>query len=413
VGFSEALPLTWNTNQNVAWQTAIPGYGWSSPILWGDHVYLTSVVNDGRTEPPRPGLYFGGDRDTVAAGTHHWWVYALDFENGQLLWKREVHQGPAPNPVHVKNTYASETPVTDGQRVYAYFGNVGLFCLDSTGKSLWSKRWPRVKTRANWGSAASPVLHGDRLYLINDNEDQSFLVALDAQTGDVIWQIERAEPSNWSTPCVWENALRTEIVTAGRKRVRAYDLDGNPLWELGGMSSIVIPTPVAAHDLLYLSSGFVGDRVRPVFAIRPGALGDISLQGSEKSSRFVAWHDATAGPYNPSPLVYGDYLYVLFDAGFVTCHEARTGRLVYDKQRINPEGRAAFTSSPWGYRNRVFCLSEDGVTYVIQAGPEFRVLAANPLEGLCLASPALGQDSLLIRTATRLYRICQGKPGGR
>jgi outer membrane protein assembly factor BamB len=181
-------------------------------------------------------------------------------------------------------------------------------------------------------------------------------------------------------------------------------LDGNILWELGGMSTIVIPTPFSKGGLLYLASGYVGDQVRPVFVVRPGAKGDISLKPNETSSQYIAWYQPTAGPYNPSPLVYGDYYYTLLDRGFLTCHDAKTGAEIYGKQRIDPAA-AAFTSSPWAYNGKIFALSEDGDTFVMQAGKEFKLLGKNSLDEMCMATPAIAGDSLIIRTATKLYRI--------
>src|SRR5947209_15148236 len=203
---------------------------------------------------------------------------------------------------------------------------------------------------------------------------------------------------------VWEHADRTEVVTAGTGRVRSYDLDGKLLWEFGGMSSIAIPTPFAKHGLLYVTSGYVGDQVRPVWAIRPGASGDISLKGDETGNQSVAWYQKQAGPYNPSPLVYGDYYYTLLDRGFFTAHDARTGKEIYGKQRIDPAA-AAFTASPWAYNGKIFALSEDGDTFIIQAGPEFKVLGKNTLDELSMATPAIYRSSLILRTASKLYRI--------
>jgi outer membrane protein assembly factor BamB len=253
------------------------------------------------------------------------------------------------------------------------------------------------------------VLHGGRLYIVNDNEEKSFLTALDARTGKPVWRVTRDEGSNWATPFVWEHADRTEVVTAGTRRVRSYDLDGKLLWEFGGMSSIAIPTPFAKLGLLYVTSGYVGDDVRPVYAVRPGAVGDISLKSDETSSRFVAWYHPQAGPYNPSPIVYGDYYYTLLDRGFFTCHDARTGQEIYGKQRIDPEA-AGFSASPWAYGGKIFALSEDGDTFVIQAGPEFKLLGKNSLDEMCMATPAIYRSSLIVRTASKLYRIQNGAP---
>jgi len=398
------LPDSWSTTHNVVWKSEIPGSGWSSPVVWGDRIFVTSVISTVAPEAPKKGLYFGGNREAIPADEHRWMVYAVDWKTGKILWEREVYRGAPRSSHHLKNTYASETPVTDGERVYAYFGNVGLFVFDMNGKLVWSERLGPFRTRYGWGTAASPVLYKDRIYVVNDNDDQSFLMALDKRTGKQIWRVERDEASNWSTPYVWENERRTEIVTSGTRKVRSYDLDGHLLWELGGMSSIVIPTPFSQFGLLFLASGYVGDTVRPVFAVKSGARGDISLKEGAASNEYVAWYQRQAGPYNPSPLVYGDYYYTLLDRGIFTCHDARTGREIYGKQRIDPEA-SAFTASPWAYNGKIFALSEDGDTFVIQAGPEFKVLSKNSLDEMSIATPAIARGSLIIRTATKLYRI--------
>lgn len=399
-----SLPDTWSATKNVVWKADIPGSGWSSPVVWGDRIFVTSVIRAERGEEPKKGLYFGGNRPEPPADEHRWMVYCVDWKTGKRLWEREVHRGAPKTSHHLKNTYASETPVTDGERLYAYFGNVGLFCFDFSGKLLWSQAWPPVTTRYGWGTAASPMLYEGRIYVVNDNDDQSFLVAIDKTTGKQIWRAERDEASNWATPYIWRNAKRTEIVTPGTRKVRSYDLDGRLLWELGGMSSIVIPTPFSGHGMLYLASGYVGDQTRPVFAVRPGAKGDISLKSGATSSEFIAWHLPQGGPYNPSPIVYGDYFYTLLDRGFLTCHDARTGKEIYGKQRIDPTA-GAFTASPWASNGKIFALSEDGDTYVIEAGPEFKVLGKNSLDEMCMATPAIARGSLIIRTASKLYRI--------
>ena len=399
------LPIAWSTNQNVAWKANVPGMGWSSPIVWGNKIFVTSVVKDGEVESPKKGLYFGGERPTPSKDTHHWMVYGFDWQTGKKLWERQVHEGPPGDSIHLKNTYASETPVTDGERVYAYFGNLGVYCLDLNGHEVWSQKWGHFKTRNGWGTAASPVLYKDRLFILNDNEENSFLVALDKKTGKQLWRVDRDQKSNWATPYVWENEKRTELIVPGRKKVLSYDLDGQVLWELGGMSSIVIPTPFANSGLLYVCSGYVGDKVRPIFAVRPGASGDISLKEGESGNAFIAWSEKVAAPYNPSPVLYGDFFYVLFDFGFLSCRDAKTGKERYDKQRINLDGTSGFTSSPWAYDNKVFCLSEDGDTFIIQAGPEYKLIGKNSLGEMCMATPAIARDSLIIRTASRLYRI--------
>jgi outer membrane protein assembly factor BamB len=398
------LPSTWSVTENVAWAVEIPGRGWSSPIVWGGRIFVTSAVSEGDAEMPKKGLYLGGNRDNASDKTHRWMVYCIDFNSGKILWEQVTHTGVPRHPLHIKNTYASETPVTDGQRIYAYFGNVGLFCYDLDGKPLWSKEFDTLKTSNNWGTAASPLLHEDKLFILNDNDEQSFLVAMDNETGKQIWRVDRDEKSNWATPYIWENELRTELITSGKGKIRSYSLDGQLLWELGGMSSIVIPTPLAKHGLLYVTSGYVGDKKRPVFAIRPGAQGDITLSDNETNNQYIAWCQKQGGPYDPSPIAYGDYLYVLYDRGFLSCYEARTGNEIYSRQQI-AAGATAFTSSPWANNGKIFCLSEDGDTFVIQAGPEFKVLGRNTLNEMCMATPAAVRGSLIIRTLTKLYRI--------
>ena len=425
------LPTTWSTTDNVVWKTPIDGLGWSSPAVWGDRIFLTSVVNDGEEQEPRMGLYFPfgspqttddgrfpdpgpGDLLERADDVHHWRVSAIDFDSGDLLWTSEVHAGAPAFDRHLKNTYASSTPVTDGERVYACFGNVGVFALDMDGDVVWEKRFEPHDTRLGWGPAASPVLHDDTLFIVNDNDDYSFVVALDAATGEERWRVDRDEGTNWSTPFVWQTDDRTELVTAGSDQVRSYDLEGRQLWHFRGLNSISIPQPFSALGLLYVTSGYVGDAVRPVYAIRPGASGDITLPEGARSSDHVAWYDDSAGPYHPTPLVYGDYYFTLLDRGLFTVHDALTGEERYfTEQQIQSQevrrrvarGAGGFTASPWAYNGRIFVLSEEGDTYVLDTEDSFRVVATNSLGEVAMSSPAIARGSLFIRTRSHLWRL--------
>ena len=396
------IPDTWNQSENIAWKTPVPGMGWSSPVVWGDRVFLTTAISEGETEKVKEGLYFGGERPKPN-DVHEWRVLCYDLETGKERWNQLVHKGVPSHARHLKNSYASETAITDGERVYAYIGNVGLFTFDMDGKKLWEKKWPPVKTRYGWGTAASPYLHGDRLYVINDNDEQSFLVALDKKTGDVVWRRDRDEASNWSPPFVWENSERTEIVTTGSKEVRSYSLDGDLLWTLTGLSTITVPSPFASGDLLYLCSGYVGDRRKPLFAIRPGARGDISLGRDETSNEHVAWCQKKAAPYMPTPVLYGDKLYVLLDRGLISCYDAKSGDLIYDRERLGKS--ASFNASPLAFDGKIFCFGERGETVVIRAGAEFEELHRNELGELIMATPAITRDALVIRTRDHLYCI--------
>ena len=222
-------PDAWTTTKNVAWKYEVPGHGWSCPIVVGGRVFVTGCVTDAKLTAPKTGFYAPLDTKTHD-GEHRWTLFCLDAATGKVLWERVCHKGKPQHPIHVKASYASETPVSDGERVYAYFGNVGLYCYDLSGTQLWSRSWDVVPMQLNWGTGASPVLHKDRLYIVNDNEKQSFIVALDKLTGKDVWKVDRAEKSNWATPFIWESGKRTEIVTCGKGKVRSYDLDGKLLW---------------------------------------------------------------------------------------------------------------------------------------------------------------------------------------
>ncbi len=396
------LPDRWSSTENVVWRADIPGVGWACPVVTGNKVFIATVVSDVENEKPKKGLYLGRGVRTPAKGVHHWMVYGLDAETGKVLWKREAHKGEPTMPRHPKSTYVSETPATDGERLYVLFGDIGLYCYDLNGKPLWSHRIETKKTFWDYGAAASPVVHGDQVIMVYDNLEESYIAAYDTKSGKEKWRTARDETKSWATPFVWETPSRTEIVVPGKLKNRSYDLGGKVLWEMDGrMSSLVIPSPFASYGLLYITSGYVGDRHRPVYAIKPGATGDITLAEGETSNAFVQWYQPKAGPYNPSPIVYQDHYYTLLDRGFFTCHDARTGKEVYGKTRF-PLG-ASFTSSPWAYNGKIFCLSEEGDTYVVQAGPEFKLLRTNSLDELCMASPAVADGKLFIRTVSKLY----------
>ena len=398
------LPETWSRQRNILWRAELPGRGWSSPIVWGDRIFLHTAISKAGDGPPGKGFYGGSQEYSAPGDEHRWVVYSIDFESGRTVWTKEIQAAVPKGSRHPKNSFASETLVTDGERLYVHIGNLGTYCLDMAGKTLWSRDSPVLETRSGYGTGASPALDDGRLYLLHDNEAHSYMVALDALTGRELWRVDRDEPTTWSTPYVWRTERRTEIVTAGTNKVRAYDLDGRLLWEIRGMSSLSVPTPFSDEGLLYVASGYRGDQTRPVYAVRAGASGDISLARGATSNQYIAWSLPQGGPYVTSPIVYGGRYYTLLDAGLFTCHDARTGAVIYDKQRIDPAS-GNFTSSPWACNGRIFCLSEEGVTYVIEAGPQFKVLGANSLDEACMASPAIANGSLILRTFKALYRI--------
>lgn len=401
------LPTTWTTTDNVKWVADVPGWGWSCPIVSGNRVFLTSVVGDEENLTPSKGLYLGQGVRDPAKGLHHWMVYCFDLNTGEKLWQHEAHAGEPKVPRHPKSTYAAETPTTDGERLFVLFGDLGLYCYDLNGKPAWSQPIEPKKTFFDYGAAASPVVVNGQVIVVYDNLEESWIAAFDTKTGDERWRTPREETHSWATPFVWKNELRTEIVVPGKKRNRSYSLGGQLLWEFdGNMSNLVIPSPFAAHGLCYIASGYIGDNHRPTFAVRPGASGDIAPEGDFEASEFIAWYQGKSSPYNPSQIVYGDYLYTLYDRGLLTCHDANTGEEVYGKQRFSPSG--SFTASPWAGNGFLFFLSEEGLTYVVKAGPDFEIVETNQLDELCLASPAVVGDKLLIRTASRLYCLTEG-----
>lgn len=431
VADESSLPERWSASDNVAWSVEIPGRGWSSPIVWRDRVFVTSAISPGAFKAPSTGI-FGNDyvaelmkqglppeevnkrvigRDIELTGETggeiRYMVFALDARSGKIIWQQEAHRGAPFGGRHRKNTYASETPVTDGERVYASFGgNVGIFCYTMNGKLLWKHTWQPQPIYLDFGTASSPVVHDGRVYQLHDNDGQSFFAALDAKTGKELWNVARTDnapmKSGWATPFIWKHDGRTEIVTIGRGLVISYDANGTELWRLKGMTQAT-PSPVAASGLLYVGSGSQGEANRPLMAIRPGAKGDISLAKDATSNEFVAWLQPRFSGYTPSPLVYRDRVYAINDNGILQVADAKTGVEVY-KARIGGGG-FTFSASPLASRGRIYFVSEDGDTFVLRAGDKYDEIAKNSLGEMTLATPAPDADSLFVRTQTKLYRI--------
>ena len=425
----DTLPVSWSTTMNVAWKADVPGRGWSSPIVWGDQVFVTTAVSPGAFKQPSPGIY-GNDyaadllksgasesemlekvmaRDVELpkeSGELRFLVYSFDVATGRIRWEREAHKGPPGGGRHRKNTFASETPATDGERVYVLFGNIGLFCYSMDGTLLWTHEIEPQPRYLDFGTAASPVVHDGRVYLLDDNEADSYIAALDAKTGRVIWKtprkLEGRLQSGWSSPYVWVTPQRTEIVAIGTGVTISYDTNGKELWRLNGATQ-ANPTPTEGDGLLFIGTGSQGESGRPLFAVKPGAAGDISLKTGETSNDFVAWYQPRAGAYTSSPLAFGGRVYVVNDNGVLQVFEAKTGREIY-KVRVGGVGNT-FSASPWTCGGLVFFLSEEGDTFVVKPGDTYEEVAKNSLGELALASPAVTRDGLFIRTQSRLYRI--------
>jgi outer membrane protein assembly factor BamB len=580
------VPVAWGSDKNVAWKTKVPGYGWSSPIVWADKVFVTTAITDKQRKPasgffgpgpggpgapggfgggvpggfrrprvgqvlspflqeilslkaeqkkqvedlqklvddkldamltpaqrqqlkepsegpgrggfgsfagfPQPGqvlppslqnrlkltaeqkkqgeelqktvdakldAIFTADqkkqfqdmRDAMGRGfgggpggfmggrppdaVYHFEIYCLDGASGRVLWKQPAFEGKPRIPTQASNTYATETPVTDGERVYAYFGMHGVYCYDLAGKLIWKVDLGSYPMAMGYGTGSSPALDEGRLFIQCDNEKQSFLVALDAKTGKELWRVKRPERTGFSTPFLWKNKLRSEVVCVGGSHIRSYDPStGKQLWELGGTSGQPKATPVANADLLFVGTGggfggfgpggrgaepgtepgneprgprggFGRGGSRPLFAVKAGASGDITLKAGAKSNDGVAWQLPQAGPQTASPLLYAANLYILDEhGGFLSCYDADTGKQRY-KERL--PGAKGFTSSPWICDGKVFCLDDAGTTYIVQAGPTFKVLGKNTVDAMCWSTPAVAGGALFVRTVDHLYCIKQ------
>jgi outer membrane protein assembly factor BamB len=429
VGTHARLAERWSRTENVEWSQAIPGRGWSSPIVTGGRVYITTVVTEGKSKPPQIGTEYSNEyvaelrkqgltmKEIIERVNErdiefpkevmlHYFLYCLNLKTGEVEWQKEFNTGRPPGGRHRKNSFVSESPVTDGKFVYLYIANLGLWAFDVKGKLAWTTPVDANPMYLDFGTGSSPALAGNLLVIVSDNEKQQYIAAFDKQTGKQVWRTNRdlgkGQPvgrSGWATPFVWRHALRTEIVAVGPGEVISYDLAGKELWRMSGMAGAPIPTPFAYGGLLYINGG----RGRPLFALRPGAASDISLGKDQTANEYVVWSQARGGTYLPSPVAYQGAVYTLTETGILNRYDARTGTQTY-KTRIDPMA-SAFTTSPWAYNGKLFCLSEEGQTFVIGTGDQFQLLRVNYLDDMAQASPALVGDRLLIRTEHRLYSI--------
>ena len=383
-GVGQGVDLT-QGDQSVRFKVALPGKGWSSPVVWGDKIFVTTSVVDREGPESRKGLYIQDLQGKVQAGKRSWEVLCLDFVTGKQLWRTSVFDGEARGTIHIKNSYASETPCCDDKVVVAMFGNRGICALDHDGKVIWKQEIGARKTEMGWGPAASPVLHEGVIYQTMDNDEESHLWALDSATGKTKWKTQRKEKSNWATPFVWEHSKGTEIITPGKGKVRGYSLEGEQLWELGGMSSIAIPTPSAGkfgdNELVFVSSGYIMDIKKPVFALRPGRRGDIT----------------------PGVLV-GDKLHVLLDRGTMSCFEGASGKPVWEKKSLG-KGTMGFTASPVAAGDRLLCASEEGELFEVMLNDAPELVRRIKLGEMLMATPALANRSVLVRGEKSLFRL--------
>jgi outer membrane protein assembly factor BamB len=393
-------PVEWSESTNIRWKTALPGKGHSTPIVWGDRLYLTTAIPYGEPVKPRLPARPGAHDNLAMTQNHEFAVLAVDRSSGKILWQQTVHKELPHEAGHVTASLASASPVTDGERVFASFGSRGLYCLDTTGKLLWQKNLGEMHTKHGHGEGSSPALFGDTLIVNWDHEEQSFVVALDKRTGDQRWKVARKEDTSWATPIIVEHGGKAQVIVPGTNRLRGYDLaSGAVIWECGGLSSNIVASPVAADGVIYSGSSY---DTRAVLAIRlDGARGDIT--GTEQ----VIWSRTRGAPYVPSPLLYGNSLYTLQHyQGIVSRLDTRTGADQGGPFRL--EAITNVYSSPVGAAGRVYITSRDGVTQVMSHGAEIpQMLAVNRLDDRVSASAAIAGRELFLRGERNLYCITE------
>ncbi len=403
-------PVTWDVDKgvNLQWKTPIPGLGHSSPIIWGDRIFVTTAISGDPKSLFKAGQY--GDVDSVDDKTVHTWrVYCVDRPTGKVLWEQTACKGVPKVKRHTKASHANSTPATDGTHVIACFGSEGLYCYDFFGNLLWKRDLGVLASGwfydpdYQWGFASSPVIYKNEVIVQCDIGKGSFIAAYDLHDGKPLWRTPREEVPSWGTPTIYEGKERAEIITNATKFIRGYDPQtGKELWRLGRNSEVTVGTPVTGHDLFFVTGGY--PPIRPVYAIRPGSNGDISLPKGKTTSAAVAWSDTKNGTYMPTPIVYGDCLYTCNNTGLTTCYEAKTGKQIYQK-RIS--GRGGFTASPVAADGKIYLTSEEGQVRVLKAGAGGEVLAVNEIGDTCMATPAICAGAIYYRTQHYLISIAR------
>jgi len=410
-GISEGLnlPDKWDpkTGENIVWRTPIPGLAHSSPVVWSDRIYLTSAVSSDPKASFRPGLYGDGDASQDRS-VQRWMIYAVDKRTGKVIWERVAYQGAPIDKRHIKATYANATPATDGRIVVAWFGSQGVYAYDVNGRFLWKVDLGRVDMGAydiptyEWGPASSPIIWNNLVILQCDTQTDSFLLALDAATGKTVWKTDRDEMPSWGTPTVATTANGPQLVANASNFIRGYDpRTGKELWRLGRSSKITAPTPIFGDDVFVVASGRAPER--PIFVVRPNARGDLTLPDGKDSSDAVVWSRTGRGSYMPTPLIYKGILYVLSNNGLFDAYNLKTGAEVY-RQRLPVVG-SGFSASPVAADGKIYLTNEDGEILVIAAGEKFAHIGTNSMGELLMATPALSDGVMYVRSSQSLFAI--------
>jgi len=387
-------PTEFSETKNLKWKTDIPGTGHATPVVWENNIIIqTAVATD---EKGDTSLMAKASRmpGSISDVIHDFKVILVNRETGKIIWEKTVTREMPQEGTHKLGSWASNSPCTDGEFIYAYFGSRGLFCLDFEGNILWQKDFGQIKKVMSFGEGESPYLYRDRLFIQWDSEDESFMVAIDKKTGDEVWKVKRDEKSSWATPFVIEVNGKPQVITSATTQVRSYDYNtGEVIWSCTGMTRNVIPNPVYAEGILYVMSGFRGNALLAIDLAR--AKGDIT------GTDVILWTYNQDTPYTPNPLLMNGKLYFLrANNGELTCLDAKTGAVLYSKQKL--EGIGNLYSSPSGFRDRIYVAAEN-ICLVIKAGEKFEIIASNPLEDNFHASPVIVGNELILRGFKSLY----------
>ena len=411
VADGKPTPASWDvaTGENVLWKTPIPGVSVSSPIVWGDRVFVSTAISSDPKQSLRSGQY--GDVEPIAdSSKHSWRLYALDRVSGKVVWERIAHEGVPKTKRHPKSSQASPTPVTDGRHVIVSFGSEGLYAYDFDGKLVWKRDLGVLNSGwfydpdYEWGLGSSPIIWKNMVIVQCDIQKNSFIAAFDVATGKPIWRTDRDEIPSWSTPAIFETDGKAELVTQATTFTRGYDpATGKELWRFSGNSEIAIPTPVVGGGLVFIVNGYRG--IQPIRAIRPGAKGDITLKGEETTNTSIAWSTKLGGSYIPTPIIYGNILYVLRDAGILTAYDLATGTRHYQERVASASG--GFTASPVAADGKLYLTSEDGDVYVVRAGAKYELIGKSAVGEVILASPAISNGVLFFRGLKHVVAIGQ------
>ena len=402
-------PTEWDVEEgeNVLWQTPLEGLGLSCPVIWDDKLFITSAVAEEADGTLKIGNY--GDVGSVEEDYEfEFRVICLNKNSGEKLWEQTANTAKPAVKRHTKSSHANPTVATDGKHVIAFFGSEGLYCYDLDGKLNWKKDLGVLDSGwfydagYQWGFGASPIIFEDFVIVQCDIQEGSFIAAFRLSDGEQAWRTSRDEIPSWSSPTVHEFGDLPMLLTGGTKAARGYDArTGEEIWSLKDHSEIVVPTPFVAHNLIYLASGY--SPIQPIYAVRPDAKGDISLDDNSTSNAYVEWSHKKGGPYMPSPIVYGDYLYCCANAGILTCYEATTGEQVY-KKRL-PGGGVSFTASPLAADGHLYFTAENGRVIVVEAGPDFEHVSTNPAGESILATPAISEGAIYLRTQDSVIAV--------